>query len=77
MKKIFLTVTVLTLSGALLSSCKKQQNCKCVTNGVITDFYEKMNTDKAHDWCDTLEIQMNNGNNPQKDSTFCSLFRKK
>lgn len=75
MRKIYFLLAIAGIT--LLAACKKEQNCKCATGNQITDFYKKINEHDAQAWCDTIQIQMNNGNSPAKDKTYCVLYRKK
>ncbi len=72
--------SLIVLSFLLLgtqSACKKQQNCKCTTANIVTDYYKNLNETDAVSWCKEIEVQMNNGITPQKDTTDCVLHLKK
>jgi len=77
MKKACSLLALSFLLLGTLSSCKKEQYCKCTTANIVTDYYKHLNETKAATWCDEIEVQMNNGITPQKDTTHCELFLKK
>ncbi len=76
MKKILSLLPLLAGVAILFAACTKQQNCKCTTGSITTDFYDNLSEERATTWCDSIKVQMNNGNTPTKDSTFCTLHLK-